>query len=363
MKRCVPLLLFLCLGWLINVSAQPGSQQRPRNIILMIGDGMGLSQITAGMYVNDNSLQLERFKHIGLIKTHSMDQLITDSAAGATAFAGGKKTYNGAIGVDTSGTPIPSILEMAHQSNLSTGVVATSIIQHATPASFYAHQANRSMYEEISEDFLEGNVDIAIGGGRRLLNQRKDDRDILEEMEAKGYSTFKSLEKAKSSNAKKMMVITSKGHLTTIKKGRGKFLEEATLLAIERLDKNPKGFFLMAEGSQIDWGGHENNSEYIIQEMIDFDTAVGKVLDFAQRDGETLVIVTADHETGGYSITGGSLEEKEIEATFSTDYHTATLIPVFAFGPGAELFTGIYENTEIFDKMVRAYGHRLRQEP
>ena len=363
MKRCVFLLLFLCAGWSVVVYGQSPSTSHPKNIILMIGDGMGLSQITAGMYENGNSLHLERIKHIGLIKTHSMDQLITDSAAGATAFAGGKKTNNGAISVDTSGTPIPSILEMAHQSNMSTGVIATSIIQHATPACFYAHQPSRAMYEQITEDFLKGSVDIAIGGGRRLFTQRKDDRDILAELEAKGYTHFKSLDKAKNSSATRMMVIVSKGHLTTIKKGRGDYLAEASMLAIERLDKNSNGYFLLVEGSQIDWGGHENNSDYIIDEMIDFDATVGKVLDYAEQDGETLVVITADHETGGYSITGGSLAEEHIEARFSTDNHTATLIPVFAYGPGSEEFTGIYDNTDIFYKMVQAYGNHLRSNP
>lgn len=322
----------------------------------MIGDGMGLTQITAGMYAKVDKLNLERIRHIGLIKTHAIDNLITDSAAGASAFACGKKTYNGAIAVDSSGAPMKTILEIAHEHGKGTGVIATSTIQHATPACFYAHQPSRAMYDEITTDFLSGTVDIAIGGGHRPFVSRKDNRNIEEEMKAMGYTFFEDLEAARLSDNPKKMILAGKGHLKSIKRGRGSFLGNASLMAIEHLQANDSGFFLVIEGSQIDWGGHSNDGEYIINEVIDFDNTVGKVLDFAAYDQNTLVIITADHETGGFSIVGGDKNSGQLESIFTTDKHTATLIPVFAFGPGAEAFSGIYENTEIFHKMVDAYG-------
>jgi len=331
------------------------TQQRPKNIILLIGDGMGISQITAGMYSKGRPLNLERFKYIGLIKTHSSDNLITDSAAGATAFASGVKTYNGAIGVDTSGTAVPTILEIASGYQLSTGVIATSTIQHATPAAFYAHQPSRTLYEEITTDFLNGKVNIAIGGGRRLFEKRKDERNIAVELQHMGYQFYEKLKDAQKEPVQNMMVITEKGHLSSVNRGRNHFLREATELAISQLDKNPNGFFLMIEGSQIDWGGHSNNGDYIISEMIDFDNTIGEVLDFAEKDQETLVIVTADHETGGFSVNNKNDRNGKLETAFTTDKHTADLIPVFAFGPSAESFTGIYDNTEIYYKMMEAY--------
>ncbi len=320
---------------------------------------MGISQITAGLYANQNSLNLERFKHIGLIKTHSSDNLITDSAAGATAFACGIKTYNGAIGVDTSGSPVPTILEICNSYQLATGVIATSTIQHATPAAFYAHQPSRTLYEDITADFLGCKVDIAIGGGRRLFQKRKDDRDISKELERKGYKFYEDFKEAEENPVDQMMVIVEKGHLSSARKGRNSFLNISANLAIKELNKNPEGFFLMIEGSQIDWGGHSNDADYIISEVLDFDRAIGTVLDFAQEDGETLVIVTADHETGGMSINSNDPNTGKLNISFTTDKHTADLIPVFAFGPNAEYFAGIYDNTEIFFKIMNAYGFEV----
>jgi len=346
--------LSLFLAILLKVCAL-SAQNSPKNIILLIGDGMGLSQISSGVYASNHPLNLERFRHLGLIKTHSLDNLITDSAAGATAFATGKKTYNGAIAVDENGQELTTILEIAHARNLGTGVIATSTIQHATPASFYAHHPERTEYEEITLDFLNGNIDIAIGGGLRLFKKRKDNRDLVKEMEQQGYTFYKDIESAAQSPSDKMMVITHKGHIPSIKSGRGNYLANASILAMNHLNTRKDGFILVIEGSQIDWGGHSNDGQYIINEMLDFDQTIGKVLDFAEKDGETLVIVTADHETGGFSILGKN-DKGELETSFTTGNHTATLIPVFAYGPGAETFMGIYDNTRIFNKMYDALG-------
>ena len=327
----------------------------PKNIILMIGDGMGISQITAGMYQNGNKLNLERIKTIGLHKNYSSDNLVTDSAAGATAFASGVKTYNGAIGVTSDTIPVETILEKAKKNNMATGLVATSTIVHATPASFFSHVKSRKMYDDIAEAFLKGDVDFFVGGGLKYFNNRdKDDRDLIAELESKGYQMSSYFEtdfpKVEIDQSKKFGYLTASSDPLTVEQGR-KYLTGASEKAIDFLDKKSEnGFFLMIEGSQIDWGGHANNSDYIINEMIDFDKAVGKVLDFVENDKETLLIITADHETGGYAINTGSTMDT-IKGAFTSDYHTAALIPVFAKGPGSELFNGIYENTAIFDKM------------
>jgi len=335
-------------------------QKRAKNVILMIGDGMGLTQITAGMYSNNNRLNLERFSFIGLHKSYSSDDLVTDSAAGATAFSAGVKTYNGAIGVDPEKNPVGTILEEAEEKGLATGLVATSTIVHATPASFIAHVPDRNMYEEIAADFLKTEIDLFIGGGAKYFNRReKDERDLFEELGANGYivSSYmdQSLNKTKVDFTKNFAYFTADGDPLPVSQGRD-YLPFASQFAADYLDRQEEqGFFLMIEGSQIDWGGHANDSDYIITEMIDFDSAIGKILDFAQKDGETLVIVTADHETGGYAINPGSTMGA-IEPGFTSDYHTAALIPVFAYGPGAELFAGIYENIAIYGKMRAALG-------
>ena len=334
--------------------------ERPKNIILMIGDGMGLTQLTAGMYVNNNQLYLEEFPVVGLHKSYSSDNLVTDSAAGATAFSAGRKTYNGAIGVDPDTTSLYTILEEAEDHDMATGLVSTSTIVHATPASFIAHQPQRSMYEAIAADFLETEIDLFIGGGKKYFDRRKDDRNILEELAAKGYQVSSYFEQKlidfRPNPVKNMAFLTSDSDPLTYEQGRT-YLKPASKMACDFLAKRgaQDGFFLMIEGSQIDWGGHANNTNYIITEMIDFDNSIGAVLEFAKADGNSLVIVTADHETGGFAINPGSTQDSIIGA-FTSDYHTAALIPVFAYGPGAELFAGIYENTAIYHKMRQAYG-------
>ena len=336
----------------------------PKNIILMIGDGMGVTQISAGMYSNDNRLNLERFPVIGLHKSYSGDNLITDSAAGATAFSAGVKTYNGAIGVDMDTMPVTTILEMAEAAGMPTGLVATSSIVHATPAAFYAHAKYRKNYEEIAADLSRTDIDLFIGGGVQFFERREMDSLNLSDALRQGGSVVSSfvdtdIKDLKVDKAKRIAYYTADGEPLPYSQGRN-YLVAASKLAVEYLherDTANVGFFLMIEGSQIDWGGHANDSDYIISEMLEFDRAIGEVLNFAQRNGETLIIVTADHETGGYAIQNGSAMGK-IDGAFTSDYHTADLIPVFAYGPGAERFAGIYENTAIFEKMKLLYGFR-----
>ncbi len=349
-----------------NVALRP---RKPKNIILMIGDGMGLSQITAGLYHNNNKLSLEEFPFIGLHKNYPADEedgLITDSAAGATAFSTGVKTYNAAIGVGPDSLPRTTILELAEKNGLATGLVATCNIQHATPGSFIAHNKSRNNYEGISLDFLKTDIDLFIGGGKKYFDNRKDNRDLLAELIKKGYQitdwTKEDLEKVKTSN-KNLGFLTANDQPLMASQGRD-YLPYASQMACNFLSKrSEKGFFAMIEGSQIDWGGHAGDTDWIVAEMMDFDKSIAKVLEFAKKDGNTLVIVTADHETGGFAILKGSRFGK-IKGGFGdpydekakSRYHTGSMIPVFAYGPGAENFAGIYENTAIFDKMKTLFG-------
>ncbi len=343
-----------------TAQVQPQSRSTsavPKNIILLIGDGMGITQISAGMYINDNYIAFERMPIVGLHKSYSSDDLVTDSAAGATAFSCGVKTYNGAIAVNPDQTPCPTLLELAEQQGKPTGLVATSTIVHATPAAFYAHANSRESYELIAAQLAASDVDFFIGGGQRYFDQRKSDqRDLLAEMAAKGRvvdSYFdRTIGDLRVNNTKTYGYLTSHGDPLPVAQGRNYF-QKATALCLDFLtarDTEGKGFFAMIEGSQIDWGGHANNSDYIITEMIEFSQVVDDVLDFAAAEGNTLVVVTADHETGGYAINKGSTMDS-IAGAFTSDYHTADLIPVFAYGPGAEAFSGIYENTAIYDKL------------
>ena len=366
-KNIIYLVLFVTLFSCKTQITKKKVPPKAKNVILLIGDGMGLSQVSSAFYFKDSSPNFARFNSIGLINTSSSREDITDSAAGATAFASGIKTYNGAIGVADDSTEVKNLVEIVSQHHIKTGVISTSSIQHATPASFYAHVINRGLYEDIAADMVNSDIDFFAGGGTNFFNKRNDGKNLLDELKTKGFGldttalgVFSEIKQQS-----KMAYLLANNHMDPAAKGRGDFLPKATELGIRFLNKDAdnSNFFIMIEGSQIDWGGHSNDADYLISELIDFDDAIGKALDFAEKDGNTLVIVTADHETGGFTLSsspkktedGNSYSDyNEITGTFSTNGHSATLIPVFAYGPGSEAFTGVYENTQIFHKILKA---------
>lgn len=327
---------------------------KAKNIILMVGDGMGFPQVYAARIANGGKLNMTNLQWTGISKTNSSDALITDSAAGATAFATGEKTKNGAIGVTPDDQRLTTILEMAQQKNLSTGLIATCNLTHATPASFAAHRPQRSMTREIAHDMAITAPDIMIGGGFEDFSAEIEGQVTMDILSENGVQVFRNLEDYSVDVAEKAAVFVADDHLDKYLEGRGNYLESAVEKALKKLSQNESGFFIMIEGSQIDWGGHANDLAYVITEALDFDRAIGKALKFAQEDGETLVVITADHETGGMSILGGKFDENKVVAGFNTGGHTGHLVPVFAYGPGCHLFTGQYENTAIYQKMLDA---------
>jgi len=324
--------------------------KKPKNVILMIGDGMGTAHVFAGITANGGHLFLDNFKHAGFSKTQSADKYITDSAAGGTALSTGVRTYNGAIGVDVNQKPLKTILEDAEEKQLSTGLVSSSAITHATPASFIAHQGARGSYEAIAADFLLTDVDVFIGGGYKHFANRQDGQDLIRELKARGYAVLQDMNEIVKVNSGKLAGLTAPEHNDRVTK-RGDMLPKATQTAINILKNNKKGFFLMVEGSMIDWGAHANDAQYTVEEMLDFDQTIGVALEFAARDRETLIIVTADHETGGLIDADGDFKTGGFTAKFSSTDHTAVMVPLFAYGPGAEHFGGIMNNTDIHQKI------------
>jgi alkaline phosphatase len=330
--------------------SQVDSKKSPKNIILMIGDGMGLAHIYAAMTANGGSLFLQNFINCGFSKTYSSSDYITDSAAGATALACGVKSYNGAIGVDPDKKPVVNICELAGKMGLKTGLVSTSAINHATPACFVAHQSSRSSYEDISADFLKANIDVFIGGGVKSFENRKDGRNLSKELKDKGYQVLYKIEDIKKVQSGKLAGLTAEEHNLPMPE-RGEMLVPATETAINLLSQSKKGFFLMVEGSEIDFLAHNNNTTGVVRETLDFDRAIGAALAFASKNKETLILVLADHETGGMTLNGGNNKSGDVIAKFSSTDHTGICVPVFAYGPGADQFGGFMENTEIGMKM------------
>lgn len=339
-----------------------GQHQKPVNIIFMIGDGMGVSQVTSAFYFGDGKPNFQNFKYVGLSETSSTSDRVTDSAAGATALSTGQKTYKRAIGVNKDSLAIPTILEQLQNKGYKMGLVCLTSITHATPAAYYAHVKDRDLHEDIALDFIKSDVDFAAGGGLKFFNKRKDHKDLLKDLTKKNYR-IDTTSLSKPAAGKRNLYLMAQDELPNKVQGRKDFLPEATLLALDFLSQKNEPFFLMVEGSFIDWGGHANNAEMMVKEVLDFDKTIGVVMDFIKKNPNTLLVVTADHETGGASI--GKFMEKDasgkpqevkdkLQVNFIDGQHTAALVPVFAMGKGEELFSGVYPNNTIYHKLVEA---------
>ncbi len=358
-------LIFIFLGALFllscsrnndNVELKPvnDNSSNGRNIIFMIGDGMGLAQISAARTVNGDELNILRCKHIGLVSTRAADKYVTDSGASGTAYSCGEKVNFYTLGIDTEGNPLTNIFEIISPLGFSTGLITTDRITGATPAAFYAHQPDRFKFELIALDILHKDIDFFAGGGRDNFDNRSDSLNLIDSLTAEKYQVVTNLSGIEGD--KKVAALLYAGEPPKMSENRGDMLSSALTVALNRLSRSEKGFFIMAEGAQIDWAGHDNDQEYLLKEMADFDKAVGVALDFAQTDGNTLVVILADHETGGYALVDGDAASNTVVGEFVSNQHTGIMVPVFAYGPGAENFTGTYENNEVFYKFLNFLG-------
>ena len=325
--------------------------KKVKNVVLMIGDGMSLMHVYSAWTANRGKLYLDNSQAVGLSKTYCADKLITDSGAGGTAIATGQKTKYHYVGVDPQGNELPSLITLSKAKGMSAGIAVTCRLWDATPADFCCHNVDRDDEFDLVADYVECGADYVVGGGAEKFENRPDGRNIFQELEAKGYQVARSWEEAQALKNGKIFAVTDKRD-TPVPAERGDRLAQSALKGMDIMDKNKKGFFMMIEGSQLDDYGHFNDLDLLMQETHDFDRTVGKVFEWAAKDGETLVVVTADHETGGLTLVDGDLQKGEIKCKFSTGSHSGVMVPVYAFGPGAEHFTGLYENTAIFDKIA-----------
>lgn len=315
-----------------------------KNVILLIGDGNGLTQISSSVLANGGDLTLTQLKSIGFLKTQSADDFTTDSAAAGTALATGTKTNNRAIGVDAKGKSLKNITELLDESGFNSGCITTDNITGATPAAFYAHRKDRSDEAGIISDLSKSKLSLLIGGGANALEGQ------IAQM---GFSTLESIGAITQSKEKRIAHFISGDDVPSVLEGRGSILAEATKNGLAFLKAKNAPFFLMVEGAQIDSYGHENYVPGIVSEGIDFDRAITEALKFADSTGNTLVVVTADHETSGFSMPQGNLENRMVEGDFTTHDHTGTMVPLFAYGPHSQEFQGVYENTEVYDKIIK----------
>ena len=332
------------------VSVAMPKGKKVKNIIFMIGDGMGLEQLSTAWVVNNRHLNItDNFPYVGLQWTYSASKLVTDSAAAGTALATGSKTNNGMIATSPDGQPLKTLSEYAKSKGKKTGTSVVCRICDATPAVFSTHAPHRDSLYNITAQFVDSKLDFLFGGGLRWWENRPDGRDLTAEVEAKGYTFVKTVEELNAVQNGPVIALTSYMELPAALDRNGAH-QASVVKALELLD-NKDGFFLMVEGSCIDDYCHANKVGYVVEEILDFDRTVGAVLEWAAKDGETLVIVTADHSTGAMTLQGGSINEQSIAVNFSNTGHNGVALPVYAWGPRAEEFVGIYENAELSQKI------------
>ena len=361
--RTVFVLLFSLFA--VPIAAQKPKQE-PLNVILLIGDGMGVAQVSSAFYFGEGEPNFTRFRNMGLVKTNSVSHKVTDSAASATAIATGVRSYNRAIGVGADSASVPSLLErLRDEQGYRTGLVSLTSVTHATPASFYAHVPDRDMHDDIAAQLVDSGVDFFAGGGLNYFTHRDDGRNLYAELQEKNYH-LDSIGLSPTNLNQKNGYLLAPDALPAKTEGRGSFLPDATRVGLDYFTRQDEPFFFLVEGSFIDWAGHAENDSMLIREVADFDETLGVLLDYVDEHPNTLLVVTADHETGGVSL-GKQYEPQiifgqkkeipdEVAVTFTSNQHSAVLVPIFAAGPGAEYFPGIYQNNEIYHRLAEALG-------
>ena len=337
--------------------------KKVKNVILMIGDGMSLMHIQAAWTCNRGHLWLENAQYTGLSKTPATNRLITDSGSGGTSLATGYKTCYHAVGVDEDGNKLKSLVDYAKEAGKAAGVAVTCRLWDATPCDFLSHNIDRDKEQELIAEMTNSPVDYVFGGGAKFFTNRKDGRNIFKELEKKGYKvitskadlktilkdneSYKNCVSSTADNSNCKVYCVPFEVDTPLPDERGDLLARASIAGMNLLNQNKNGFFMMIEGSQLDDYGHFNQLDMLMKETLDFDQTFGRVIKWAAQDGETLVVVTADHETGGMTVLDGDYKEGRVEVNFSTKNHSGTMVPVYAFGPGSENFSGFMDNTDI----------------
>lgn len=342
--------------WVVTAPARPEVVAGAvRNVILVIGDGMGIGQVSTGsalIHGPAGGLAVESAPVIGLMRTCSANDLVTDSAAAATAMASGFKTTNKTVGQLEDGRTVQTLLEAAQRAGMGTGVVTTSGLVDATPAGFSAHASYRKHYGTILAGMLGSGIEVLIGGDWQLLERERRDSTpeaaaaLLDRARAAGYSVVRSEAEMAAATGDKLLALFP-ARPGDHSDSNGPPLAVSVKRALEILSGREAGFIVMVESQITDGAGHDNDINRILEGWRELDEAVKVILEAAHRSGDTLVLVTADHDTGGLAIVDGEYDEGRARVRWASSHHTSQWVPVFAFGPGAEHFGGVIDNTEV----------------
>jgi alkaline phosphatase len=366
-----------------QVLSEDSGDVSSRSLIFFVGDGMGPEIVSIAKIYSEESLgkelnmvRLANTGTTGYMTTHSQDRLVTDSAASGTAMATGQKTNNGMIGMSPDGQICTNLFEEAVASGRAVGVVTTTSVTDATPASFLAHAISREHHFGIAEQIVEGDATVVMGGGYLFFlpperGKRWDGRNLAREAEDRGFEvvfTREELEVAGDDRVIGLFARDAMPYERVRDAGDVPSLAEMTAKALEVLETDPDGFFLVVEGGRIDHAEHDNRIADALADLLAFDAAIGLAMEY-QEDHESLtIVISADHDCGGPAITGGDYgypARGDLEHVMSntcgfvrwvSGHHTGTMVPVFVRGPGAERFSGIQDNTELHDDMALLLG-------
>ena len=340
-----------------TVSASPkASATQPKNVILLIADGTGPAHMTVAKHLRGDQFRIGTMPVVGLATTQCADRAVTDSAAAATALATGFKTNYETLSLDPkTGVALETVLERAEKGGKATGLVTTAYFWDATPAAFAAHAKHRHD-PGIDRQILSSGVDVVAGSGMEDFQKDKVSPELEKVAADTGFTVIATRAQLDASP----LDISKGTKLLAVFPWQARSVDapEAPLpvlakWAIDRLADDPQGFFLMIEHEGTDSSSHQNQTADVRKSLISFDEAVGVALDFAQKRGDTLVVVTADHETGGLRLTE-TKQLARLRLEWSTTDHTATAVHVFAYGPGAAAFAGFQDNTDVGKKLLGA---------
>ena len=326
--------------------AVDGSHRRVRNVILLIGDGMGVGAVNAAMYANGGELTMTKLRTVGFVRTQSADNFTTDSAASGTAYATGQKTNNGYLGMNPAKEVIPNIPELLAPLGYACGVLSTDDLNGATPAAFFAHQPARGMKDEIWADLPGSSLLFASAGTQATFEGLPF---ATQEEIRRRYTVVYDPDDDDADDSERLLYLPK-----TVTLDRGDYLPATTEMAIEYLsERSRKGFFLMVEGARIDKCEHANDFPGAVSETLDFDKAIEAAVRFAERDGHTLVIISADHETGATILSKAEPGTGYARGIFASKGHTPMMVPLFAYGPRSREFAGTQENSDVARKILQ----------
>lgn len=387
MKKKASVAIALLAVLAVTSCSSAKDEPQVKNVIYLIGDGMGFGAVTSLLLAEDSVTGFEQAPVIGLNETCSANNYVTDSPAGGTALAAGVRTKNGYCGLDPEGNRLTTILHKAQAMGKKTGIVVNTTLTEATPAAFYAGVTSRRMTYEIAEQFTVSGVDVAIGSGLDHFISRPDSLDLTATLIDNGYDVYLNWSAVLNTPSDKFIGILPMADVHRQESGRKEagaaaghevclaarlasasedagasdlseptvYLQKASAKALDVLSRNSdNGYFLMIESALIDGYGHNNDSEGMIAEMKEFDALLRQLVAYVDQHPETLLVVTADHETGGtwlnytgYEVGGSS----PVVMSYSTRGHSGVVVPIFAYGEGAEVFAGVMKNTDIPKKI------------